>query len=562
MGPRTPARYLHGAEPAHGAPLPHSFLVTLLPIVGASLLIVGIVLARRPVRWGLAGMALALAGWAASVLLTLAPQTRPLGERLLMVGFFVPAGLIVAAREARRAAATAGAPPLGRAREASALLLATLFFVVGLVRPALFLLEGGTRPGPGFTPMFASAAVLSTWPLVELVVGLRTARQDGREHLRYLLLAGFLCCFGGGVNVLLLLLDWPSPVGLTAALCGVALLAWTVRSTRLPAFGRFVESSLRYSLSAAVLSALYLFAVLVFLRPPEMASGSILDAVGEGLLLFVLVLVGQPFLAGARMLLIRRWFPQQGDMAGLTRALVESEARADHAERLAELGTLAGAVAHEVRNPLGVIKAATRVLEREGANPAAIGEIREQVSRAAGFADELLEYGRPASLTRRPVDLGAAAALAASEVQRALALAPAPKVSVDGEAPPVAADLSQVIRALGILIENASLAVHEHEGSDEVQVSVTATATGVRVRVEDDGPGVPTAMRDRLFAPFVSARGRGGPRPGTGLGLAIARGIAERHGGSLHLDAAHSPLGGACFILALPTSAPPPPADG
>jgi signal transduction histidine kinase len=534
----------------------------LLPIVAASLLLVGIVLARRPVRWGLAGMALALAGWAGSVLLTLAPETRPLGERLLMVGFYVPAGLIVAAREARRAAAPDDAPPLGRAGEATALLLATLFFGVGMARPGLFLLDGGTRPGPAFAPMFLSAAVLSTWPLAELVVGLRTAREDGREHLRYLLLAGFLCCFGGGLNVLLLLLDRPSPLGLTAALCGVALLAWTVRSTRLPAFGRFVEGSLRYSLSAAVLSALYLFAVLVFLRPPELAVDSILDAVGEGLLLFVLVLVGQPFLAGARMLLIRRWFPQQGDVAGLARALVESEARADHAERLAEIGTLAGAVAHEVRNPLGVIKAATRVLEREGANPAAIGEIREQVSRAAGFADELLEYGRPAPLNRRPVELAAAAALAASEVHRALALTPSPTVRVEGDAPPVAADLSQVIRALGILIENASLAVHEHDGASRVRVCVLRTGKGVRVRVEDDGPGVAEAVRDRLFAPFVSARGRGGPRPGTGLGLAIARGVAERHGGTLRLDPAASPMGGACFILDLPTSAPAPLAEG
>lgn len=545
-----------------GGPLPRSFLVTLLPIVGASLLLVGILLRRRPIRWGLAGTAMALAGWAASVLLTLSPETRLLGERLLMVGFFVPAGLIVAAREARRAAAPPGVGPSGRAAEAAALAAAGVFFGLGVVWPDLFLLDGGTRPGPAFAPMFASAAVLSTWPLAELVAGLRTAREGGREHLRYLLLAGFLCCFGGGLNVLLLLLERPSSLGLTAALCGVALLAWTVRSTRLPAFGRFVEGSLRYSLSAAVLSALYLFAVLVFLRPPGLATGSALDAAGEGLLLFVLVLVGQPFLAGARMLLIRRLFPQQGDVAGLARALVESEARADHAERLAELGTLAGAVAHEVRNPLGVIQAATRVLEREGANPAAIGEIRDQVARAAGFADELLEYGRPAPLSRRPVDLAAAAALAGSEVHRALHLDPTPAFRVEGAAPPISGDLSQVIRAIGILIENASLAVVGRPGGGRVEVRIQPTPTGAELRVEDDGPGVPEAVQDRLFAPFVSARGRGGPRPGTGLGLAIARGVAERHGGTLHLAPGPSALGGAGFVLTLPTAAPAPPAEG
>ncbi len=542
--------------------MPRAFLVTLLPIIGASLLLVGIVLSRRPRRVGLAGAAAAVAGWAASVLLTLAPETRPLGERLFMVGFFVPVGFLVAAREARREVEPDARLPGGRPALVAAIALSIGFFVVGLAWPHAFVRDGGAVPGPAFFPMFATAGLLSLWPLLELVQGLRHAREGGRERLRYLLLAGTLSCFGGGINVLLLLLDQPSPLGLTLSLCGVALLAWAVRSTRLPAFGRFVEGSLRYSVVAAGLSTAYLFAVLVFLRPDDAGLGSS-EALGAAAQLFVLVLVGQPFLAGLRAVAARRLLPGASDVGGLAKALAESEARADHAGRLAEIGALAGAVAHEVRNPLGVIQAATHTLARAGAPEAPIAEIREQVARASAFADELLEYGRPAPLTRRPVDVAAAAALAASELQRALPLDPPATVSVEGSAPPIQGDLGQIIRLAGILIENAMLASHRDGVAGRVQVRVTPTDEArVRLTVTDDGPGVPEALRERLFAPFISGRGRGGPRPGTGLGLAIARGIAERHGGALVLDVTPGPLGGACFSATLPCTPPAPPAEG
>jgi signal transduction histidine kinase len=81
--------------------------------------------------------------------------------------------------------------------------------------------------------------------------------------------------------------------------------------------------------------------------------------------------------------------------------------------------------------------------------------------------------------------------------------------------------------------------------------------------VADSGPGVPIALRPRLFTPFATGRGRDGPRPGTGLGLVIARGICERHGGTLLLeDAPDAELGGAAFVATLPTERPLPAGGG
>ncbi|MEL7370107.1 MAG: ATP-binding protein, partial [Myxococcota bacterium] len=88
------------------------------------------------------------------------------------------------------------------------------------------------------------------------------------------------------------------------------------------------------------------------------------------------------------------------------------------------------------------------------------------------------------------------------------------------------------------------------------------SSAGATVDLTDDGPGVPTALTDTLFEPFVTGRPRSGPHPGTGLGLAIARRIVERHHGRLEYRPAPT---GAHFSMWLPVRqpmlAPNPPSD-
>ena len=82
-----------------------------------------------------------------------------------------------------------------------------------------------------------------------------------------------------------------------------------------------------------------------------------------------------------------------------------------------------------------------------------------------------------------------------------------------------------------------------------MRVSTLADGERLRLRVEDDGAGILPELLPRLFQPFVTGRPRG-----NGLGLAIARGIAERHGGSI--EAGRSDLGGARFEVTLPRLQP------
>jgi signal transduction histidine kinase len=538
--------------------VPDGFAANIIAIA-----VLGAVLGLRAARGGhraLAALCVALALWAASLGAAAHPSARAWGERLLMVGFAVPISLWEAARaEITRAGlptpAWAGERPRWWAR-----LVAAFFATTGLIWPHLWLEAGGQAPGPGFILMFGAAGALSTAPLIGLLRTLPHTPPAARERLRYLSLAGAACTWGGGINVMAFLLHRPTAAGLSLALLGVGLLAWVVHADRLPAFGRFVEASLRYSIAAAGLTTAYLCAVLV-LWPGAGAQLWAQASWGSALQLFLLVLVGQPVLNAARAAVAGRMLPGHGDLEGMARALAESEARSAHHQRLAELGTLSSAVAHELRNPLGVMRASAAVLRArvrgDLAAEAALVEIDAQIDRSVAFCEELLELGRPSPLVRRPVSLGPTAEMAWGSSTAALPLPGTRAFSCVGEEGVVEGDLHQLHRALTILLDNARLATAP---GGEVRVVVEAAghadgpASGetVLLHVDDDGPGVDPALRPRLFQPFVSGRGREGPRPGTGLGLAIAAAIAERHGGSLRLAPGPGPLGGARFTLRLP----------
>ena len=512
------------------------YLPSLLPIFVAAGALAA--LSWRGGRPGLAAYNLSLVAWALSLLLSAHPTTRPLGERLLMMGFFVAAGFNHAVAEDQG----------WRTRAVPGLYVgAAVMTLLGALPQGWFLREGGTVAGPYWTPMFGLAAWASALPLVYLLHRVHlTADRGERQRLGYLTLSGFLGTFSGGVNVLLTMTGRHDPLGLYGVLLSLALLSYVVTTPKLPTLGRVVEASLRYSAMAALLSTVFMSLVLLGLGA---GTGGALWSWRALFLGFLVVLTAQPALTWARGRLAASLFAGKKDVDGLTEALVKSEARAEHSARLAELGTLSAAVAHEVRNPLGVIAACATVLERQGADPDTVAELRAQVDRAARFAEELLEYGRPAPITPRPIGLHDAVEVAASEVRRALGL---PFVlTVEGEAE-VQGDHAQLVRLMSALIENAVLA-----GATSARARLITDDHSALLTLEDDGPGVPEALAGTLFNPFVSGRSRTSPRPGTGLGLAIARGAAERHRGALTFEGRAHDLGGASFRLRLPLTLDP-----
>ena len=221
-----------------------------------------------------------------------------------------------------------------------------------------------------------------------------------------------------------------------------------------------------------------------------------------------------------------------------TRQIAARERERQLQARLAELGSLAATVAHDIRNPLNIIAMAVA-----GASADTRREVADQVARISNLTRDLLDYAKPWKLARSRIDL-------AAQVRRAALRLPAVDIDASLDAAlPVDADARRVEQALTNLFENARVAATSADGAPAGRVHVAAESVpgALLLHVCDDGPGVPEEIRSRLFEPFAS-RSPGG----TGLGLAIVARIMDAHGGSVALTE-RAPWR-TCFTLSFPTT--------
>jgi len=227
-----------------------------------------------------------------------------------------------------------------------------------------------------------------------------------------------------------------------------------------------------------------------------------------------------------------------------TRDALAERVRRD--ERLAGLGRLAAAIAHEVRNPLNAIGLAVQRIQREPGAPAEVnrlaGVVLDESARLNRTVESVLSYARPA-----PPRLGRVSAERLLAAVEALARpeAEAKGVPLDVRAPAaleLVCDADLLKGAVWNLVRNAV------ESSPKGgRVTVVAAARGHRAEIEvtDAGSGVPADRRAQLFEPFRTDRPRG-----VGLGLPLALAAAQAHGGTIEVDEPAG--GGASFRIVLP----------
>jgi signal transduction histidine kinase len=220
--------------------------------------------------------------------------------------------------------------------------------------------------------------------------------------------------------------------------------------------------------------------------------------------------------------------------AGLRLDLGKSHAELERAqerllqgERLAALGALSAAVAHEVRNPLGVMFNAIGMLRRlrslDESSRALVEMLGEEAERLNRIVTDLLGFARPAVPSLRTERLGpiveeavrAALTPTSPPIELAFDLAP--------DLPPIAVDAGLVRQAVLNVVLNAVQAMPK---GGRLAVRTRSDGGHATVEVLDTGPGIPDTLRERVFEPFFTTKTRG-----TGLGLSIVRHVLEVHGG-------------------------------
>ena len=220
-------------------------------------------------------------------------------------------------------------------------------------------------------------------------------------------------------------------------------------------------------------------------------------------------------------------------------------------ERLAALGELSAVVAHEVRNPLGVIfnsiGSLRRLVRPSGDAKMLFDIVEEEADRLNRIVGDLLDFARPSTPQVRPESLdrvvedavGAALAQHGAGVELARDL--------DPELPPVAIDARLVRQAVLNVAVNAVQAMPR---GGRITIRTRREPTAARVEIEDTGAGIPDEVRERIFEPFFTTKASG-----TGLGLAVVRRIVEGHGGQVAVRS--TPGSGTIFVLRFPLGGPP-----
>lgn len=228
--------------------------------------------------------------------------------------------------------------------------------------------------------------------------------------------------------------------------------------------------------------------------------------------------------------------------------LQQTQEQLRQTERLAELGTLASGMAHEIGTPMNVILGRAEYLMRrtqEETTKKGLETIVAQVERITRIMNQLLTFARRRPIERRPMDLKRTIEDTLEVVQERLKNH---RIKVDtayhDSMPLVYADYDQMSQVLLNLFINA---IHAMPEGGTLRISLEPVDRTVKLTVADTGCGIPKEDLPKVFNPFFTTKEVG---KGTGLGLTVVHGIVQEHGGTIE---AESELGrGTSFTIVLP----------
>ena len=252
---------------------------------------------------------------------------------------------------------------------------------------------------------------------------------------------------------------------------------------------------------------------------------------------------------------IKRYQELAETLAETNRRLEQAQAEARRSERLAALGQMSAGLAHEIRNPLGVIKGSAEMLHQKlgESNPLAselAGYISSETNRLSALVTRFLDFARPLHAELTSQQITAVLERALNDVSLAEKNT---RVRVEREyqenLPLIPLDEGLCEQAFVNLIQNA----YDAMGTSGGTLRVTATKAnsgqrdGVEVRIDDTGPGIPAKLREQIFNPFVTTK-----KTGVGLGLSIVSRIIDGHHGTIRVESGKDGTGGTGFVIFFP----------
>lgn len=271
---------------------------------------------------------------------------------------------------------------------------------------------------------------------------------------------------------------------------------------------------------------------------------------------FAVVLASQVASALENASLFAESHARAEELAHLNAELREIYDQLIQSEKMSSLGLMAGAVAHDINNPLCVIMGHAQLLlmhkEKEDSEGSSLQAILNQTERIDRLVKSLKGYARKSEGGHAPTAISKCLEDALLLTEKHLYTNRVEVIKeVDRDLPQILGDGNKLEQVCMNVIQNAAQAMSDG-GTLRIRASRNGTgpdgrSTGIVVRFEDNGPGIAEDTLDRIFQPFYTTKG---PEEGTGLGLSICKRIMEEHGGRLDVE---SEVGaGATFSLWFP----------
>ncbi len=232
-----------------------------------------------------------------------------------------------------------------------------------------------------------------------------------------------------------------------------------------------------------------------------------------------------------------------------TEELERSQALVLQSEKLAGLGQLAAGVAHEIRNPLGIIATSMYYLneilpEKRKEVKKHFHIIESEIDRCQVIINNLLEFSRTSDIEVEPVDVNGLLNMTLSLVEKELFGRDIRLIKKIEKVPKIKANLDEMKQVFLNLILNATQAMPK---GGELRIITSTHNDKVRIKVSDTGMGISKENLDKIFNPFFTTKE---PGEGTGLGLALVHTIIERYGGNIRVESEEEK--GTTFTTELP----------